>query len=397
MRISRTRGCRSIPPERNRTVEAGGSPRSRAWSARITLLVVSSLFLGLIAPFGSQLAISDAKAAAVPTPLLTSLLKPSSSPSGSPSPSPEQAGSEDPPKDESSRRQRDRRRGEGSSYGGEGPNRSGRSSGEKLRTRGREQSGRGEGGKRRAGRVPRRVLDWRPRSSGSYGTTRLVEVATRLLALGYTSAQIARKVYAPFIVAGRATWSDTWGAPRYGPGPRVRTHEGQDVFCDAGAPVLAVERGRVEFDQDDLGGRIARLRRADGGYWYYAHLGDWNLDQFSSGERISRGEVLGFCGNSGNAQGTPPHVHFGLYSATGNSVDPLPSLLGWLRTAESRISDVDRGALQRFSRLSASGVLSLRRRFGDDMAPSPLVEVGCELNLSSVWRPLGLLLVQPLV
>jgi hypothetical protein len=50
----------------------------------------------------------------------------------------------------------------------------------------------------------------------------------------------------------------------------VRQHEGQDVFCDYGAPVLASEVGIVEFGTDVLGGRVARLFRPDGSHWYYA-------------------------------------------------------------------------------------------------------------------------------
>lgn len=141
-------------------------------------------------------------------------------------------------------------------------------------------------------------------------------------------------VFAPFIVAGRAAWVDTWGAPRYGPGPAVRPHEGQDVFCDYGAPVLASEAGTIEFDVGLLGGRVARLYRADGSYWYYAHLADWNTAVLTSGDPVEPGDVIGYCGDSGNAAGGWPHVHFGWYLPGGKALDPMEALVGWLRAAE---------------------------------------------------------------
>ncbi|MBA2313108.1 MAG: M23 family metallopeptidase, partial [Actinobacteria bacterium] len=142
--------------------------------------------------------------------------------------------------------------------------------------------------------------------------------------------------YSPFIIAGRASWVDTWGAPRYGPGALVRTHEGQDVFCDSGAPVLASEPGIIEFDQGGLGGRVARLFRNDGSYWYYAHLSGWNTRRFSSGDRVEAGDIIGYCGNSGNASGTSAHVHFGWYGADGRARDPFRHLVRWLAIAERK-------------------------------------------------------------
>ena len=89
-----------------------------------------------------------------------------------------------------------------------------------------------------------------PSLEGPFTSYRLVQIAGRLRALGWSEDRVRRQVYSPFIVAGRAAWVDTWGAPRYGPGSIVRSHEGQDVFCDDGTPVLASEEGIVEFGID---------------------------------------------------------------------------------------------------------------------------------------------------
>lgn len=100
--------------------------------------------------------------------------------------------------------------------------------------------------------------------------------------------------------------------------------------------MLAAEPGTIEFDTDRLGGKIARLHRADGTYWYYAHLSAWNNEALRNGQHVETGDVIGFCGSSGDAREGPTHVHFGWYGTDGVARDPMPHLLGWLRQAEAR-------------------------------------------------------------
>ncbi len=173
---------------------------------------------------------------------------------------------------------------------------------------------------------------------GTYSTERLVAAADVLRQEGWSEEEIRRQVFSPFIVVGAASWSDSWGAPRFGPGSIVRRHEGQDVLCAYGAEVLAAEDGTIEFGTSLLGGRDARLHRPGGGFWYYAHLSEWNLDDFSNGDRVHTGDVIGYCGESGNA--TVPHVHFGHYGPDGEAIDPMGSLVSWLREAESDLGDL---------------------------------------------------------
>lgn len=180
---------------------------------------------------------------------------------------------------------------------------------------------------------------------GSFGTDELTRRAADGAAEGWGPRRINRKVYAPFIIAGPSTFTDTWGAPRSGPAPgQVRTHQGQDVFCNYGDPVLAAEAGTIEFSGGGLGGLVTRLHRADGSYWYYAHLADWNDVEFSSGDTVSVGDVIGYCGNSGNAASTPSHVHFGWYLASGEAMNPMETLIGWLAAAEGRSYEPPRRA-----------------------------------------------------
>lgn len=207
------------------------------------------------------------------------------------------------------------------------------------------------------------------RTPGSFNTDRLAAIAARLMAIGWFPEKIQRRVYAPFIIAGEASWVDTWGAHRTGPDPdQVRSHQGQDVFCAEGTPVLAAETGIVEFDEGGLGGRIARLFREGGGYWYYAHLSEWNTERFSSGDPVQVGDVIGYCGRTGNAQTTPPHVHFGWYDDTG-ARDPMGALIGWLEDAEKAAAEtLAEGVVDRYRRMDS---LRTARRFGDALTPGP--------------------------
>ena len=205
------------------------------------------------------------------------------------------------------------------------------------------------------------------RVPGSYNTDALLSVAARLRSLGWSKDRVLQEVFAPFIIGGKASWVDTWGAPRFGPGPIVRTHEGQDVFCEYGDPVIATEPGRVEFADGGLGGKVARLHRSDGSYWYYAHLSDWNTKEFSSNDAVEPGDVIGFCGNSGNALTTPPHVHFGWYKSSGIAKNPMRSLVEWLREAEKRAAGLaGRAEGKRQKQIAA---LTVARRFGDAFGP----------------------------
>lgn len=206
-----------------------------------------------------------------------------------------------------------------------------------------------------------------PSIPGSFNTEELLATASRLRSLGLSEHEIASKVFAPFIIGGYATWIDTWGAPRYGPGPLVRTHEGQDVFCDMGTPLLASEAGTIEFDDGGLGGLVARLHRSDGSYWYYAHLSDWNTEEFSSGDRVEAGDVIGYCGNTGNALTTPAHVHFGWYQPNGEAKNPMRMLVFWLRQAQGRALGLEARTVDR--RVRIADRLTFARQFGDAFAP----------------------------
>ncbi len=115
--------------------------------------------------------------------------------------------------------------------------------------------------------------------------------------------------------------ADTFGAPR----GRDRRHEGVDIFAPRGTPVLAATDGLVTgIRETGLGGRQVWVMGPGRQRHYYAHLDDW-ADLLSVGDLVRAGDPLGTVGDTGNARGTPPHLHYGVYAADG-AFDPLPLL-----------------------------------------------------------------------
>ena len=112
---------------------------------------------------------------------------------------------------------------------------------------------------------------------------------------------------------------DTFGAPR----GTTRTHAGLDIFAKRGTPVLSTTRGVVvAVRESGLGGKQVWLLGPARQRHYYAHLDDWR-EGLAVGDVVLPGDVLGIVGDTGNARGTPPHLHYGIYGADG-AYDPLP-------------------------------------------------------------------------
>jgi len=115
--------------------------------------------------------------------------------------------------------------------------------------------------------------------------------------------------------------TDQWGAPRSG----GRKHQGIDIFAKCGTPVLSATHGLVtRIGTNMLGGQIVRVL-GPGGYWhYYAHLSEFG--DIKEGQLVTAGTVLGKVGDTGNAKGTPCHLHYGVYSRAGGAENPYPLL-----------------------------------------------------------------------
>lgn len=116
-------------------------------------------------------------------------------------------------------------------------------------------------------------------------------------------------------IVGPLSFTDTWGAPRSG----GRRHEGVDLFATLGTPVVAPVAGLVEHDDDSLGGLSFRLWGDDGTYYYGTHLAAYGI----SGQ-VPAGTVIGFVGDSGNARGMSPHLHFEIHPRRRPGDPPRP-------------------------------------------------------------------------
>ncbi len=115
--------------------------------------------------------------------------------------------------------------------------------------------------------------------------------------------------------------TDTWGGARSG----GRRHEGIDIFAPRGTPVIASTHGLVVRKGPNLlGGRTVGVLGPAGWYHYYAHLDAWS--SVGLGDWVEVGTVLGYVGDSGNAKGTPTHLHYGVY-VRGAARNPYPLLV----------------------------------------------------------------------
>ena len=130
-----------------------------------------------------------------------------------------------------------------------------------------------------------------------------------------------RKIAMPLEDVTKRRIADTWGAPR-GTG---RRHEGQDIFAPKGTPILSATNGYIyKIGENNLGGQTVSVISAGGRVYYYAHLEKY-APNIEVGDRVTTRCVLGYVGTTGNAAGTPPHLHFGIYTMSG-AINPLPLL-----------------------------------------------------------------------
>ena len=136
-----------------------------------------------------------------------------------------------------------------------------------------------------------------------------------------------------FPVYGSSSFTDTFRAPRAG----VGWHHGEDIFAPLGAPLLAVADGTVfSVGWNDRGGYRLWLRDRQGNQFYYAHLSAFS-PLAVDGNEVRAGDVIGFVGNTGDAQTTPYHLHFEIHPVGllplgyDGVVNAFPYLSAWRR------------------------------------------------------------------
>lgn len=146
-----------------------------------------------------------------------------------------------------------------------------------------------------------------------------LRVVPYILSLSFRSAPQILSVPVEGVQASRL--ADTWGAPRSG----GRRHEGIDIFAKKGTRILSATEGVVTRVGDNrLGGHSVWVMGPGGYLHYYAHLEKFG--DVKPCQRIRKGHCLGTVGNSGNAGGTPPHLHYGIYRLIGGARNPYSLL-----------------------------------------------------------------------
>lgn len=133
-------------------------------------------------------------------------------------------------------------------------------------------------------------------------------------------------------------------------GPYHHDYPATDIFCPVGSAFVAPTSGVVDFvsrvDRWDpatnrpehRGGLAVAIIGDDGWRYYGSHLSAV-ADGIEPGVRVEAGQVLGYTGNSGNARGTPPHLHFGIsrpttpddWAVRRGEIPPFAYLQAWER------------------------------------------------------------------
>lgn len=121
----------------------------------------------------------------------------------------------------------------------------------------------------------------------------------------------------PVAASGNPSFISFWGASR---DAGARSHEGVDIKARFKTPAIAAVDGYARKSNNRLGGKTVFISNARNGYsLYYAHLDSQNVH---GGAFVSAGDTIGFIGNTGNAAGTVPHLHFGIYTDSG-AINPI--------------------------------------------------------------------------
>jgi murein DD-endopeptidase MepM/ murein hydrolase activator NlpD len=151
-------------------------------------------------------------------------------------------------------------------------------------------------------------------------------VAKQVQAAAAKAGGIAAAAGFVFPVAGPHSYSDTFGAPRMFGTPYAHLHQGTDIFATSGTPLVACERGVViRVGTDTLGGTKLWIVGASGTRYYYAHLSAF-AEGLTEGMLVNAGDLVGYVGNTGNAQSTPAHLHFQVHPNGGPPINPYPLL-----------------------------------------------------------------------
>ena len=141
-----------------------------------------------------------------------------------------------------------------------------------------------------------------------------------------------------FPVIGPVQYSDTYGAPRSGD----RTHAGQDLMGSKMQELVAASDGTVTYltIPEAPYGYMLTITDDEGWSYHYIHINNDTpgtddgqaspehvfAPGIERGARVEAGQLVAYMGDSGNAEGTAPHVHFEMEDPSGLNVNPYRAL-----------------------------------------------------------------------
>ena len=98
----------------------------------------------------------------------------------------------------------------------------------------------------------------------------------------------------------------------YAPWGKSGVHKGIDIFAPKGTRVISSHVGLVLFTGNiKMGGNVVAVLGPKWRIHYYAHLQNINA---KAGDFAGKGDIVGSVGDSGNAKGKPPHLHYSVFS-----------------------------------------------------------------------------------
>jgi hypothetical protein len=143
-----------------------------------------------------------------------------------------------------------------------------------------------------------------------------------------------------FPVVGDTRYGDTFGACRDG---CSRAHKGVDIFAPKLTPLVAATDGtivRERRNDSTISGNTITIEDDDGWRYIYVHLNNdtpgtddgsnpqsWIIaSDLRAGDRVRAGQLIGYLGDSGNAETTEPHLHFEIHPPGGPAINPTGSV-----------------------------------------------------------------------
>jgi hypothetical protein len=216
----------------------------------------------------------------------------------------------------------------------------------------------------------------------------------------FASSNSANKGVPPLIfpVVGSVQYTDDFGAARAG-GP----HQGNDLMAEKKSPAVAVEAGTVKFWTTSANaGCMLYLYGASGTTYLYIHLnndltmkndnrgkcvaGTAYAPGLKDGAHVVAGQLVGYVGDSGDANGIASHLHFEVHPNDGGAVDPFP----YLRKAKHLLFDAKPSstvslALQAKLVSVGNGVLALQLSKLQVLPAKRAIDVNQKLTLSLAY------------